>query len=147
MILKYIFYKNKMIEIYTDGSCKGNPGKGGWGVYIKEGLKEIELYGMEENTTNNRMELTAILKIFPYLKKTEKYIIYTDSQYVYRGILFWLEDWKKRNWKKVKNIDLWKEMDINLKEYKDILEFHWIKGHNGNIGNEIADKLAKKMIF
>lgn len=136
-----------MIEIYTDGSCRGNPGKGGWGVYIKEGLKEIELYGMEENTTNNRMELTAILKIFPYLKKTEKYIIYTDSQYVYRGILFWLEDWKKRNWKKVKNIDLWKEMDINLKEYKDILEFHWIKGHNGNKGNEIADKLAKKMIF
>ena len=135
-----------MIEIYTDGSCKGNPGKGGWGVYIKEGLKEIELYGMEENTTNNRMELMGIIEPLRLLKESCKVIIYTDSMYIVNSMnKGWLKGWVKRNWKRsdkepVANIDLWKIM-LEVQETHQ-LEFNWIRGHNEHEENERCDELA-----
>jgi len=138
-----------MIQVYTDGSCQKNPGKGGWGVFYKDNdEKEIELKGSEEYTTNNRMELTAVLKALEHMGDAQKYTIHTDSQYVFRGVKEWMQEWKKREWKTCKkkdvlNVDLWKEIDTRLHGNVD---FCWVKSHNGNEGNEKADSIAKSAI-
>ena len=126
------------MEIYTDGGCSGNPGPGGWGVYFPD--IELKLNGTHQRTTNNRMELTAIVKALEAIN-CGMYILYTDSIYCYKGITMWKSKWKKNNWKKIKNKDLWIQIDNLLQ--KDIsIEWKWVKAHDGNEGNEIADKLA-----
>lgn len=133
------------IEIYTDGACRGNPGPGGWGVLLRSGSHEKELCGGEESTTNNRMELTAAIRGLAALKKPSEVVLYTDSEYVRRGISEWLPEWKKRGWrtaakKPVKNVDLWHELD-ELASRHDV-EWRWVKGHSGHPENERADELA-----
>lgn len=136
---------NKII-IYTDGGCRGNPGIGGWGVLLKYGDKQKTLKGNAKNTTNNQMELTAIIQALKSLKSNTISIeLYTDSKYALDGINSWIKSWKKNNWKTaskkpVKNQELWQELDT-LNQKFDI-NWHWVKGHSGNIGNEIVDKLA-----
>lgn len=136
---------NSVVEIYTDGACSGNPGPGGWGAIMRYNGHEKELSGGEAETTNNRMELTAVIKALEALKKASRVEIYTDSQYVQKGITEWIEGWKARNWKNaakkpVKNKDLWQELD-ELQQQHDI-SFHWVKGHAGHPENERADALA-----
>lgn len=139
------------MDIYTDGACKGNPGKGGWGFFVRNTNQKY--YAGEENTTNNRMELFAVIKAMQFLKNENvngNSHIYTDSQYVYLGITKWLSTWKKKNWKNsrntlVRNDDLWKLLD-KLMEQTNV-DFHWIRAHNGDYGNEIADELANKGIY
>lgn len=139
----------KKIEIYTDGACRGNPGPGGWGVLlIYEGIKKT-LYGGAQDTTNNRMEMQAVIEALKALKSDCEVSLYTDSKYVMDGINKWLPGWKKRNWqtsnkKPVKNRDLWEILDIATQSYK--IEWHWVKGHTGNPGNEKADSLANRGI-
>lgn len=138
---------NKIVEIYTDGACKGNPGVGGWGAYLYYANKEQELFGGELLTTNNRMELLAAIRALEALKKPCKVHLYTDSQYVQKGISEWLSNWKSRNWrtankKPVKNDDLWKQLD-QLTQQHDI-EWFWVRGHSGDAGNERADQLANR---
>lgn len=139
----------KKIEIYTDGACRGNPGPGGWGVLlIYEGIKKT-LYGGAQDTTNNRMEMQAVIEALKALKSDCEVSLYTDSKYVMDGINKWLPGWKKRNWqtsnkKPVKNKDLWEILDIATQSYK--IEWHWVKGHTGNPGNEKADSLANRGI-
>ena len=139
----------KKIEIYTDGACRGNPGPGGWGVLlIYEGIKKT-LYGGAQDTTNNRMEMQAVIEVLKALKSDCEVSLYTDSKYVMDGINKWLPGWKKRNWqtsnkKPVKNRDLWEILDIATQSYK--IEWHWVKGHTGNPGNEKADSLANRGI-
>lgn len=136
------------IHIYADGACKGNPGGvGGWGAVITnlEWIKEI--YGGELSTTNNRMELMAVIKGLEALEKPSNVIVYTDSQYVQKGISEWIHGWKKRGWKTatkepVKNVDLWKQLDAAQNTHK--MTWTWVKGHNGDPGNERADALANK---
>ncbi len=142
-------HDKKEIIIYTDGSCLGNPGKGGWGVYMIYGDHEKELYGGEVNTTNNRMEMQATIEAMKYFEDPYKYklVIHTDSSYVQKGITQWMKGWKANNWrtsakKPVKNVDLWQQID-ELIEIMDV-DFKWVKGHNGNHGNEKADELANK---
>ena len=138
-----------MINIYTDGACSGNPGKGGWGAYIEAENNVEELSGYENSTTNNRMELTAVIKALEYIQNHVEINIFTDSKYVMDGINSWIKNWKKNNWKTsnkkpVKNKDLWEKLDsltINQK-----IKWTWVKGHNGNIGNEKADFLATEAI-
>ena len=138
-----------MINIYTDGACSGNPGKGGWGAYIEAENSVEELSGYENSTTNNRMELTAVIKALEYIQNHVEINIFTDSKYVMDGINSWIKNWKKNNWKTsnkkpVKNKDLWEKLDsltINQK-----IKWTWVKGHNGNIGNEKADFLATEAI-
>lgn len=137
------------IEIYTDGACSGNPGPGGWGVLLKSGGHYKELCGGEEETTNNRMEMQAVIEALKALKKTSDVKLYTDSKYVLQGITEWLPGWKAKNWKTaskkpVKNQDLWQEIDSLVKEHN--VEFVWVKGHDGNPGNERADELARQGI-
>ena len=133
-----------MIEIYTDGACSVSSRKGGWGTYIiiteKEEIKKVKLYGNSVDTTNNRMEMTAVIEALKYFKTKEKITIYSDSIYVIKGITEWIDGWKARNWKKVKNIDLWKQMD----ELNQLHTVKWqhVPAHSGVEGNEIADKLA-----
>jgi len=131
------------ITIYTDGACSGNPGPGGWGALLQSGEHEKEIYGGEFETTNNRMEMMAVIKAIEALKKPNSSVdLYTDSTYVQQGITQWIKGWKAKNWpKKIKNQDLWKHMDA-LTENHDI-RFHWIKGHAGHPGNERADELAR----
>ncbi|WP_455212627.1 ribonuclease HI [Kaarinaea lacus] len=134
-----------MVEAFTDGACRGNPGPGGWGVVLRYNDKEKELYGGEEHTTNNRMELTAAIEALTALKKPCEVIITTDSQYVKNGINQWIANWKKRGWKTadkkpVKNIDLWKQLDALVARHK--VKWHWVKGHSGHAENERADALA-----
>jgi ribonuclease HI len=137
------------IKIYTDGACSGNPGPGGWGTILIFGNYRKELYGGEKETTNNRMELLATIKGLEALKYRCKVHIYTDSKYVKEGISAWIFGWKKNGWrtadgKEVKNQDLWKKLDeLQLGHY---LEWHWVKGHAGDIENEKADELARKGI-
>jgi ribonuclease HI len=139
----------RKIEIYTDGACRGNPGPGGWGVLlIYEGIKKT-LYGGAQDTTNNRMEMQAVIEALKALKSDCEVSLYTDSKYVMDGINKWLPGWKKRNWqtsnkKPVKNRDLWEILDIATQSYK--IEWHWVKGHTGNPGNEKADSLANRGI-
>ena len=137
-------------DIYTDGSCLGNPGPGGWAVIIKFDNGAIkELSGSEVHTTNNRMELTAAIKAITSFKKKTEINIYTDSKYLKDGITIWIKKWKLNNWKtsnkkNVKNSDLWKLLDEKIKDHQ--IDWIWVKGHDKNILNEKADLLAKKAI-
>jgi len=138
-----------VVEIYADGACKGNPGPGGWGVLLRSGDSERELYGGERDTTNNRMELTAVIRGLEALKRRCKVRLYTDSQYVQKGISSWIHDWKRRAWrtadkKPVKNLDLWQRLDKLAGEHE--VEWHWVKGHAGHPENERADALANRAI-
>tara|TARA_B100000989_G_scaffold188543_1_gene141944 strand:+ start:1555 stop:1992 length:438 start_codon:yes stop_codon:yes gene_type:complete len=135
----------KALEIYTDGACRGNPGAGGWGVYLLYKNEKKEFYGGKLNTTNNKMELTAAIEGLKVLKEPCKVKLYTDSKYVMDGINSWIANWKKNNWKTaskkdVKNKDLWIELDAETCKHE--IEWVWVKGHSGNIGNEKADALA-----
>ena len=134
-----------MIKVYTDGACKGNPGQGGWGALIIENDTEREIYGGESNTTNNRMELMAVIKALELLKEQKNITVFTDSTYVQKGISEWIINWKRNGWKSsnkksVKNKDLWVELD-NLNDQMSV-KWQWIKGHAGHSGNERADHLA-----
>ncbi|MCU4614721.1 DNA polymerase III subunit epsilon [Acinetobacter lwoffii] len=128
------------ITLYVDGACRGNPGLGGWGAYIINGQQEHKICGGEDHTTNNRMELTAAIEGILFCDKQDKLVIYTDSKYVKQGITEWIHGWKKKNWKDVKNPDLWQKLD-EVCQGRDI-EWHWVKGHAGHPGNEMADQLA-----
>jgi ribonuclease HI len=137
------------VEIYTDGACRGNPGPGGWGALLLFGEREREISGAEAQTTNNRMELTAVIRALEALKRPIEGAIYTDSQYVRQGVLEWMPNWKARGWKTadrkpVKNQDLWQALDALIVRHK--LEWHWVKGHSGNVGNERVDELANRAI-
>lgn len=136
-----------VIEIFTDGACKGNPGPGGWGVLLRLGEHQKTLFGGELNTTNNRMELTAAIRGLEALKKPAQVMLTTDSEYVMKGIREWMPNWKKRGWKTasrqpVKNADLWQELDalVNLHQ----VDWRWVKGHSGHPENDLADELANR---
>ncbi len=134
-------------QIYTDGACKGNPGPGGWGAVLEFDGKEREIYGGERATTNNRMELTAVIEALSALKRPCHVILHTDSQYVQKGITEWINGWKARGWRTaakapVKNVDLWKKLDEATGPHR--IEWVWVRGHSGHDGNERADALANK---
>ncbi|MDP0589693.1 MAG: ribonuclease HI [Candidatus Endonucleobacter bathymodioli] len=136
---------SQLVELFTDGACKGNPGPGGWGVLLRYGQVEKELYGGEEMTTNNRMELQAAIKGLSSLNRSCKVRVTTDSQYVKQGITTWLSNWKSKSWKTaagklVKNQDLWVLLDQQNQKHQ--IEWCWVKGHSGHYENEIADALA-----
>jgi len=136
-----------MIKIYTDGSCIGNPGPGGWAAIILNGDNKDFISGRKKNTTNNQMELMAAIKALVFLKKKQKIRIYTDSNYVKEGITNWIKIWEKNNWKtankkKVKNVELWIKLNT-LSNFHDI-EWQWVKGHSGDPMNNMVDKLARK---
>lgn len=138
-----------MVEIFTDGACRGNPGPGGWGALLRYGEVEKELFGAEADTTNNRMELRAAIEALASLKRPCKVALTTDSQYVRKGITEWIVNWKKRGWKTaskkpVANADLWKQLD-ELSAQHDV-EWHWVRGHTGHPENERADQLANRGI-
>ena len=138
-----------MIEIYTDGACRGNPGRGGWAALLLSGEHEREISGAEEHTTNNRMELTAVIRALEALKRPVQARIYTDSEYVRRGVTEWLASWKARGWrtadrKPVKNQDLWQRLDELRTGHR--IEWHWVPGHAGVPGNERVDRLANEAI-
>jgi ribonuclease HI len=139
--------KETLVDIFTDGACRGNPGPGGWGAILRADGKEKELWGGEADTTNNRMELTAVIRALEALKRPSRLRVYTDSQYVQKGISEWVHSWKRRGWrtadkKPVKNVDLWTRLD-ELAALHDI-EWHWVKGHAGHLENERADRLANR---
>ena len=139
--------KSEIVEVYADGACKGNPGPGGWGVWIRMGQHSKELCGGELLTTNNRMELTAVIRALEALKRTCQLQIYTDSVYVQKGMTEWLASWKARGWrtsdkKPVKNDDLWQQLDALAQQHQ--IEWFWVKGHAGHEGNERADALANE---
>lgn len=135
------------IEIFTDGACSGNPGTGGWGVILRCGETEKELSGGEAQTTNNRMELTAVIEALKALKRECEITLYTDSRYVMDGVKEWMPNWKKNGWRTtnkksaVKNLELWQELDSLLPKHK--IKWVWVKGHNGHPENERVDKLAR----
>lgn len=139
-----------ILEIYTDGACSGNPGAGGWGVILRYGEVEKELSGAEKETTNNRMELTAVIEALKALHRDCEIVIHTDSRYVMDGVTSWLPNWKKNNWRTsnkksaVKNVDLWQELDTLLTKHQ--VRWIWVKGHNGHPENERVDKLARDAI-
>lgn len=135
------------IEVYTDGACRGNPGPGGWGAVLIYGKERKEMFGGETDTTNNRMELMAAINALRALRRGCELTLYTDSQYVRRGITEWIEGWKQRNWrtaakKPVKNSDLWQQLDDEVGRHE--INWVWVKGHTGNPGNELADQLANR---
>ena len=135
------------VSIYTDGACRGNPGPGGWGAWLKSGNAERELFGGERLTTNNRMELTAVIEALATLKRRCRVVVHTDSQYVKNGITTWIHAWKERGWKTadrkpVKNVELWQRLD-ELRAGHDV-HWRWVKGHAGDPGNERADRLANR---
>ncbi|RSZ36926.1 MULTISPECIES: ribonuclease HI [unclassified Variovorax] len=137
------------VVIYTDGACKGNPGPGGWGAWLKSGATEKDLFGGELNTTNNRMELTAVIEGLAALKRPCKVLLYLDSQYVRKGITEWIRGWKAKGWvtaskQPVKNVELWQRLDKLVSEGGHQIEWRWVKGHSGDPGNERADMLANK---
>ena len=139
----------KLIEIYTDGACKGNPGTGGWGALLKSDGTEKELFGGEAQTTNNRMELSAVIEALAALKRPCKVVLYLDSEYVRKGITEWIAGWKARGWltaakQPVKNVDLWQRLDALVQGAGHQIDWHWIKGHSGDPGNERADMLANR---
>jgi len=138
-----------VVEIWSDGACRGNPGPGGWGVLLRSNGAEKKLYGGEADTTNNRMELMAAIRALEALKRPSEVKLYTDSIYVMKGITAWIHDWKKKGWrtadkKPVKNEDLWRQLDALAAKHQ--IEWHWVKGHAGNPENECADRLANKGI-
>ena len=138
-----------VVEIYADGACKGNPGPGGWGVLLRAGGRETEMCGGAALTTNNRMELMAVIEGLRSLKPRAEARVYTDSQYVQKGISEWIHAWKRRGWltadkKPVKNVDLWKMLDEVARQHD--VQWHWVKGHAGHPENERADALANKGI-
>lgn len=135
------------VTLYTDGACRGNPGPGGWGVLMRSGKHEKTLHGGEGNTTNNRMELMAAIAGLESLKRRCQVDLYTDSQYVRKGITEWIHGWKRNGWKTaskqpVKNKDLWQRLDEQIGKHE--VQWHWVKGHAGNEGNERADALANQ---
>ncbi|GAB7129423.1 ribonuclease HI [Silvimonas sp. JCM 19000] len=135
------------LEIYTDGACKGNPGPGGWGALLRYGAQEKELFGGEAHTTNNRMELMAVIQGLGILTRACDAVIYTDSQYVKNGIESWIHGWKRNGWKTadkkpVKNADLWQRLDTEVARHK--VTWQWVKGHSGHEFNERADQLANR---
>lgn len=138
------------IEIFTDGACSGNPGIGGWGALLRYKDIEKELSGGEENTTNNRMELTAVIEALKALKTVCNITLYTDSKYVMCGITEWLENWKRNGWRTsnkksdVKNVDLWQQLDELIKKHE--IRWVWVKGHNGHPENERVDTLARNEV-
>ncbi len=134
-----------IVTIYTDGACKGNPGIGGWGAILIHQESAKEIYGYEQDTTNNRMELTAVISALLVLKRTCKVELYTDSTYVQKGMNEWIEGWIKKNWKNVKNVDLWKQLYELAQQHS--ISWHWVKAHNGNQLNERADYLANLAIM
>jgi ribonuclease HI len=137
------------IEIYTDGACKGNPGPGGWGVLLKAGGTEKELFGGEPATTNNRMELMAVIQALTALKRPCDVTLFLDSQYVLKGITEWLPGWKAKGWRTagkqpVKNVELWQQLDALVQQGGHRIDWRWVRGHNGDPGNERADALANR---
>ena len=137
------------VVIYTDGACKGNPGPGGWGVYLKSDGHEKELWGGERETTNNRMELTAVIEALAALKRPCRVSLFLDSEYVRKGITEWIHGWKRKGWttaakQPVKNADLWQTLDALVHRGIHQIEWHWVKGHAGDPGNERADALANR---
>ena len=138
------------LELFTDGACKGNPGLGGWGALLRYADREVEACGGEANTTNNRMELTAIIKGLELLEDRGsrlKLTVFTDSRYAMDGIKLWMYNWKKNGWKTatkkpVKNIDLWQQLDFQVSSFD--IDWVWVKGHSGNSGNDRADELANR---
>ena len=139
----------KDVIIYTDGACRGNPGPGGWGALIKFDNAQKEIFGGQNNATNNQMELSAAIEGLSTLKEPCNVTLFTDSKYVMDGITQWIQNWKKNNWKTsakkdVKNKELWKQLDY-LMVYHQV-QFHWVKGHSGDLGNETADFLANRGI-
>jgi ribonuclease HI len=139
--------KTEVVRIYADGACKGNPGPGGWGAILQYGGTEKEIFGGEPGTTNNRMELTAVIRALEALTRPSVVEVYTDSQYVQKGISEWLRDWKRRGWKTadkkpVKNRELWEELDRLQAQHR--ITWHWVRGHAGHPENERADRLANR---
>ena len=137
------------VDIFTDGACSGNPGPGGWGAILRAGGKERELFGGERETTNNRMELTAVIRALEALKRPVRARVWTDSQYVQKGISEWIRGWKARGWKTaskepVKNADLWRELDRLAAQHE--VDWRWVRGHAGHPENERADALARRGI-
>lgn len=135
------------VDIWTDGACKGNPGWGGWGAFLRHGAHEKSLCGGEPETTNNRMELMAVIQALKALKRPCHVVVHTDSQYVQKGMTEWLKGWKQRGWKTadkkpVKNADLWQELDALTQKHE--LSWRWVRGHAGDPGNEKADALANQ---
>ncbi|HMM72065.1 MAG TPA: ribonuclease HI [Rhodocyclaceae bacterium] len=141
--------EQEFIDIFTDGGCSGNPGPGGWGVILRVGSHEKELFGGAPDTTNNRMELMAVIRALEALKRPARARVHTDSQYVQKGITEWIHAWKKRGWltadrQPVKNADLWRELDRLAAQHR--LEWIWVRGHAGHAENERADGLAQRGI-
>ena len=139
--------QDKTVSLYTDGACKGNPGKGGWGVLMRYGTHEKELFGGEAHTTNNRMELTAVIRGLEALNRPCRVTIHTDSQYVKNGMESWIHGWKKNGWKTaskqpVKNEDLWQQLDRLAAQHQ--IQWQWVRGHAGHAENERADALANQ---
>lgn len=139
----------KTVDIYTDGACKGNPGPGGWGVLLRSADAQKHLFGGERQTTNNRMEMQAVIEGLKALKRPCKVNLHVDSQYVLKGMTEWLPGWKARGWKTagrepVKNADLWQQLDALVQASGHDIAWHWVRGHNGDAGNEMADALANQ---
>lgn len=137
------------VTLFTDGACRGNPGPGGWGAYLEFKDKKKSLYGFEDNTTNNRMELMAAIEGLKALKRSCNIELKTDSKYVLQGMTEWMVGWKKNGWKTaakkaVKNVDLWRQLDSEVSRHQ--INWHWVKGHSGVHGNEMADQLANQAI-
>lgn len=140
----------KIVEVFTDGACSGNPGPGGWGAILRFNGTEKEISGAESQTTNNRMEMTAVIRALQALNRSCKIRIHTDSTYVMHGVTQWLQGWKAKGWKTadkkpVKNRDLWEELDALLQNHD--VEWEWVRGHSGHIENERADALARNAIL
>ncbi len=136
-----------IVEIFTDGACSGNPGPGGWGCLLRYGAREKELFGGEKDSTNNRMELTAVIRALDALTRPATVHVHTDSTYVMQGITKWIHGWKKNGWRTsskepVKNADLWQLLEASTLRHN--IKWHWVKGHAGHEGNERADALANK---
>jgi ribonuclease HI len=139
--------QTETVDIFTDGACSGNPGPGGWGAILRTGKVEKEIFGGERDTTNNRMELTAVIEALRALKRPVEARVHTDSQYVQKGISEWIHGWKRRGWKTadkqpVKNVDLWQALDSEAARHS--VEWLWVKGHAGHVENERADALARR---
>lgn len=144
---RHVSVPHPCVTIYTDGACKGNPGPGGWGAWLSWNGHEKELFGGEPLTTNNRMELTAVIQALGCLNRTSEVMLYTDSEYVRKGITEWILNWKRRGWKTtdnkpVKNAELWQQLEAQCQRHQ--VTWHWVRGHSGDPGNERADELANR---